>query len=174
MYKKIQNKNNKKSVAILVIIIFFFSGLNAQDKIDTKIPTETNSVEKEKPKEIKSEKAIPDSYKSDQKGNMHIEHLRSVLVTPEQMGALRKSEIFWMDDKLKVGFHIRPRFESRQNADFNRNTDDYSTFTGQNTQLWFFLDPSPYYSAKVTIQDARLWGGNQNPGAGGDSSLYSY
>ncbi|MBK8398724.1 MAG: alginate export family protein [Leptospiraceae bacterium] len=112
---------------------------------------------------------LPEDYKSDQKGNMNIDHLRSIFVTPEQMGALRKSRMFWIDDKLKIGFHIRPRFESRQNADFNRNTDDYSSFTGQNTQLWFILDPSPYFSAKITIQDARLWGGNQNPTTGGDS-----
>ncbi len=144
----------------------------AKQSVDAKSTTESKESRSTSPKEAVTT-VLPESYKSDQKGNMSIEHLRSIFVTPEQMGALRKSQLFWIDDKLKVGFHIRPRFESRQNADFNRNTDDYTNFTGQNTQLWFILDPSPYFSAKVTIQDARLWGGSQNSGSGGDTR-YAY
>ena len=168
---------NKLISIILSILLLTFSGLGSQEVKETndnstKQPVNAKSSESKEaplvsPKEVVNT-VLPESYKSDQKGNMNIEHLRSVLTSPEQMGALRKSKLFWIDDKLKVGFHIRPRFESRQNGDFNRNTDDYTNFTGQNTQLWFIIDPSPYFSAKVTIQDARLWGGNQNPNAGGD------
>ena len=178
---------------ILLLFIFFTSILTAQEKIEPKSTKETDlskttsetvdpskqPLDAKTTSDSKQENAstvkdavntvLPESYKSDQKGNTNIEHLRSILVTPEQMGALRKSKTFWLDDKLKVGFHLRPRYESRQNADFNRNTDDYTNFVGQNSQVWFLLDPSPYFAAKITIQDARLWGGNQNSNAGGDT-----
>lgn len=141
---------------------------SGKQPLDSKTISESKQEISPSAKEVVNT-VIPENYKSDQKGNTNIEHLRSILVTPEQMGALRKSKTFWIDDKLKIGFHLRPRYESRQNADFNRNTDDYTNFVGQNSQVWFLLDPSPYFSAKVTIQDARLWGGNQNPGVGGDT-----
>lgn len=170
-----------KSVSISLLVVLISLPIFSQEPVKTADPepVKSTTVAEEKKDttgsntppaaESKTEtKVFPEGYKSDQKGNMNIEHLRSILTTPEQMGAVRKSQLFWIDDKLKVGFHVRPRFESRQNADFNRNTDDYSNFTGQNTQVWFLLDPSPYFSMKVTIQDARLWGGSQNPGAGGD------
>jgi len=173
---------NKVIYFSISIFLLTFSGLGSQEvkdtgdnsakqPLDTK-PSESKETPTTSPKETVNT-VLPESYKSDQKGNMSIENLRTVLTSPEQMGALRKSKLFWIDDKLKIGFHIRPRFESRQNGDFNRNTDDYTNFTGQNTQLWFILDPSPYFSAKVTIQDARLWGGSQNSGSGGDSR-YAY
>ena len=172
---------------ILLLFIFFTSILTAQEKIEpdsskvtneivdpSKQPLDTKTTSESKQENASTVKdavntVLPESYKSDQKGNTNIEHLRSILVTPEQMGALRKNKTFWLDDKLKIGFHLRPRYESRQNADFNRNTDDYTNFVGQNSQVWFLLDPSPYFAAKITIQDARLWGGNQNSGVGGDT-----
>lgn len=128
-------------------------------KTENSAKTETNS---EPAKKTESE-----PYKTPLKGNIDNELLRSAFATPEQMSSAKKNQTLWMDN-LKLGFQIRPRFESRQNADFNKTTDDYSNFTGQNTQVWFILDPSPYFSAKVTIQDVRLWGGSQNSGVGGD------
>ena len=118
---------------ILLLFIFFTSILTAQEKIEPKSTKETDSskttseivdptkqpLDAKTTSESKQENAskvkdavntvLPESYKSDQKGNTNIEHLRSILVTPEQMGALRKSKTFWLDDKLKEGFHLRPR-----------------------------------------------------------------
>ncbi|MDX1959982.1 MAG: alginate export family protein [Leptospiraceae bacterium] len=107
-------------------------------------------------------------YVSSMKGDIPIEFVRSMLITPEQIGTTRKSDLFWLDN-LKLGFHIRPRFESKQNFDFNKTTDDYTNYTAQTTQIWFLIDPSPYFAVKVAVQDSRLWGGSSNSQTGGDS-----
>ncbi|MEI7013074.1 alginate export family protein [Leptospira licerasiae] len=122
------------------------------------LPLDTNKPEVADPKSKKQEP----KYNSPWKGNIPVDHLRTLLVTPEQMKDTQKSDLFWLDN-LKLGVSIRPRFEARENPDFNKKTDDYSSFVGQNTQLWFLFDPSPYYAIKVTMQDSRLWGGSQTP-----------
>lgn len=138
----------------LTLIFFTFTQLVAQAK-DT-VPAKKEEV---------LEKILPESYKSPMKGNLEPEYMRQMFLSPEQAKAVKNSNYFWVDN-LKLGFHLRPRFESRQNFDFNKNTDDYNSFTAQTTQVWFLLDPSPYFAVKVTIQDARVWGGSQVPDGG--------
>lgn len=106
-------------------------------------------------------------YQSPMKGDIHPEYLRSMFLSPEQIAALRKTNTLWLDN-LKLGFYVRPRYESRQNFDFNKTTDDYANFVAQTTQAWFIVDPSPYFAMKITIQDSRVWGGSQVP-SGGDT-----
>lgn len=135
--------------------MFFSLGLSAQE------PVKTEGNEKPAQEESKE-------YRTSMKGDIPAEYMRSFLATPEQAGAVRKGNLFWYDS-LKIGFHSRSRYEGRQNADFNKTTSDYADFIGQTTQVWFLADPSPYFAFKLTLQDARLWGGSQNSGAGGDS-----
>ncbi len=133
----------------LLLIIFFSSCLTyALYSQETK--TEENKV-----------------YQSTMKGDISPEYLRSMFLSPEQIASLRKTNTLWLDN-LKLGFYVRPRYESRQNFDFNKTTDDYSNFVAQTTQAWFILDPSPYFAMKITIQDSRVWGGSQVP-SGGDT-----
>lgn len=133
---------------------------NTKETIQNPLPSspDTNKTDGADPKAKKQEP----KYNSPWKGNIPVDHLRTLLVTPEQMKDTQKSDLFWLDN-LKLGVSLRPRFEARENPDFNKKTDDYSSFVGQNTQLWFLFDPSPYYAIKVTIQDSRLWGGSQTP-----------
>lgn len=109
----------------------------------------------EAPKPVSEESR---EYKTQMKGDIPAEYMRSFLATPEQAGAVRKGNLLWYDN-LKIGFHSRSRYEGRQNADFNKTTPDYADFIGQTTQVWFLADPSPYFAFKLTIQDSRLWGG---------------
>ena len=157
-----------KNSKLLTFILFSFSTfLSAQDSGDSN-QLDRNSEEKKK---TVVSNILPKEYKSPLKESMDQEYLRSIFVSPDQMGNVRKSNLLWLDN-LKIGFHVRPRYESRQNFDFNKRTDDYTSFTGQNTQVWFIVDPSPYFAFKVTIQDARLWGGSQTPGGASQYSQY--
>jgi len=138
-----------KKLILLLLILSTYSYITAQSK------------------ETVENKIFLESYVSNMKGNLDPEYMRQMFLTTEQAKAVKKSNFFWIDN-LKLGFHLRPRYESRQNFDFNKTTDDYNSFTAQTTQVWFILDPSPYFALKVTIQDARLWGGSQVP-EGGDT-----
>lgn len=159
-----------KLFAIFILILFIFPlQIFPQLNVASNSEDKNNKTEK---KEDASQNSHPGEYKSPMKINMDIEFLRSIFVSPEQLNRVKKSNLFWIDN-LKVGFHVRPRFESRQNFDFNKSTDDYSSFTGQNTQIWFIVDPSPHFSFKITIQDARLWGGSQTPGGASPYAQYA-
>ncbi|MCB1143827.1 MAG: alginate export family protein [Leptospiraceae bacterium] len=108
---------------------------------------------------------IPPDYVSPMKGNLDPEFMRSLFLSPDQIQAVKKSNSLWFNN-YRVGFYVRPRFDSKENFDFNKTTDDYSSYAAQTTQVWFVADPSPYFSLKVTIQDSRVWGGEQNSGVG--------
>ncbi|TGK18738.1 alginate export [Leptospira fluminis] len=124
-------------------------------------PSTSPKTESGDPKPDPKKKPEESKYASPWKGDIPIDYLRTLLVSPEQMKDTQKSNLFWVDN-LKIGFSVRPRYESRDHSNFSKRIDDYSSFVGQNTQLWFLLDPSPYFAIKVTIQDTRLWGGSQS------------
>jgi hypothetical protein len=138
---------------IFFSIVFEFQSLYSQSVL-------TNPIESNETTPKKQEK-----YESSMKGDIHPEFLRSMFLTPEQVSKVKKTDLLWIDN-MKVGLYLRPRYESKENFDFNKKTDDYASYTAQTTQIWFLVDPSPYYSLKVTVQDSRLWGGSQAPSSG--------
>ncbi len=166
-----------KIVLVLLISFMIHSSLQSQVPPQTNVepPKETQTTKTTQSEPIKTEnaetkkKAEDTKYVTPWKGDIPVDYLRTLLVTPEQMKETQKSNLLWVDN-LKMGFAVRPRYESRENADFNKKTDDYTSFVGQNTQLWFLIDPSPYFAIKVTVQDSRLWGGSQTPQNAGNWS----
>jgi hypothetical protein len=167
----------KKYFTLIFAICALFmplANVMAQATTEPKKETVAEAADKDPLKQI-----VPEGYKSPMKGNIHPEFLRSMFLTSEQMGAVKKTNSFWIDN-MKVGVYLRPRYESKQNFDFNKTTDDYTNYAAQTSQIWFLVDPSPYFAIKVTIQDSRVWGGSQTP-TGGDnryalttSAGYSY
>ncbi|TGN17310.1 alginate export family protein [Leptospira idonii] len=92
---------------------------------------------------------------------------KHMFVEPDLAGKVNKSSQLWINDILRIGLYLRPRQESRYNMDFDNSNKGYVDRTLQTTSLYFIVDPSPYVSAKVTVQDARVWGG-ESPASSGD------
>ncbi|EOQ95035.1 PF13372 domain protein [Leptospira wolbachii serovar Codice str. CDC] len=61
-------------------------------------------------------------------------------------------------DGFTAGALVRVRPELKYNLDFNRNTNDNVDFTGQKIQFWIQKEFTKDVIAKITFQDARLWG----------------
>jgi hypothetical protein len=117
-----------------------------------------------------SSQEIPKQIIANQEANprpnaLSPEFMRSLLLTPEQSVHFANDNSLWFQN-YRVGFALRPRFESRTNPDFNKNTNDSTQFTGQNSQFYLIGDPSPYLSFKLTLQDSRIWGGNPSANVG--------
>lgn len=113
------------------------------------------------PQEIKK-------YSSPMKTNgIDPEFNRHMFVEPALSKRAAMDPEFWINDIIRFGVYLRPRQELRYNLDFNASDKAYVDRIIQTTSLFFILDPSPYVQAKVTLQDARVWGGS-SPASAGD------
>ncbi|TGK18878.1 alginate export [Leptospira fluminis] len=92
---------------------------------------------------------------------------RAVLIDPEISKKFSTNKKGWLNDWIRVGAYVRPRYEDRENLGFDRANKGNVSRIMQTTQLFFILDPSPYFTMKVNIQDARVWGG-ETPASVGD------
>jgi hypothetical protein len=137
-------------------------------EIENKLKVLKEEVEKSKNKEVSenTDKEKPAKYKSKMKGKIPMEFLKSYLAQPEHIKAVRESEKLWFEDMLKIGFNFRPRFDSSHNLDFDKRTSDTLNFGTQNTQLYFIGSITDSIAFKLTIQDVRLYGGNNVPKVG--------
>ncbi|WP_243393372.1 alginate export family protein [Leptospira perolatii] len=117
--------------------------------------------------EAAKEKVPGAPYKSPWKGNIEGELLNNLLLTPEHQSSVRKNTSFWLNDNIRVGFQVRPRFESFTNRDFDKSTSDSQNYVTQNSQFWALVDVSESFAGKVTIQDTRLWGQYKDPAGSG-------
>ncbi|MCB0410792.1 MAG: hypothetical protein KDD29_11275, partial [Flavobacteriales bacterium] len=156
--KDLKILNTIGKLYLIIILMFLSTSLYTQDDV----PSKKEATENE---DKKTDNIFPGDYKSPMKGNIHPEFMKSMFITPAQGKAIKTTNLYWLDT-MKVGFHLKPRYESKQNFDFNKTTDDYTSYAAQTSQVWFIVDPSPYFAIKVTIQDARVWGGSQAPDVG--------
>lgn len=85
-----------------------------------------------------------------------------MLLSPEHQEAVRRTDKLWFGDIFRAGFQVRPRFDYSHNADFDKRTQDDRNYATQNSQVFFIIYPNPYLAAKVTIQDVRVFGGEQS------------
>lgn len=92
---------------------------------------------------------------------------RHMFVEPALSRRSAMDSQFWINDIIRFGAYLRPRQEIRYNLDFNASDKAYIDRIMQTTSLFFIIDPSPYIQAKVTLQDARVWGGS-SPASNGD------
>nr|WP_244594392.1 alginate export family protein [Leptospira ryugenii] len=109
----------------------------------------------------------PEKYKSPMatKG-IEPEYARHMFVEPELAAKVNKQTSFWVNDVLRIGFYLRPRQESRYNLDFNRSNAAYVDRTMQTSSLFLLFEPNEYVTGKITIQDARVWGGDSPANVG--------
>jgi hypothetical protein len=88
--------------------------------------------------------------------------VKDVTSNPSQMNSTNKIEL----DSWKYGGLIRFRPELRENNDFDKKINDQNGFTGQKVQVWLEKDFSDTVKARITLQDARLWGGEKGSQTG--------
>ncbi|TGK30188.1 hypothetical protein EHQ05_04305 [Leptospira yasudae] len=168
-----QKKNTVKIGFILFFLLSFESGaLLAQ----TTTPTATPTVEV-KPAGDSSAAAKPSTEsKTDdadyvspmKKGGVSAEYNRHMFIDPDLAKTVNKySNKLWINDWIKLGFYLRPRYESRNNLNFDKSNHAYTDRIMQTTAFYFLVDPSPYVTFKVTVQDTRVWGG-ESPANVGD------
>jgi hypothetical protein len=114
------------------------------------------------------EAVAPEKYKSPmmEKG-VDPEFTKHMFLEPELASKVNKSNQLWINDIMRLGLYVRPREEVRNNLDFNKSNAGYVDRTMQTSALYFLVDPNPYISAKITFQDARVWGGD-SPASSGD------
>jgi len=144
---------------------------NEKVKIDN---TEKNLERLKREKNIKTSEveSTGDTYVSPMKENgLSGDFMKAMFLDPEHAKEFKNNKKLWINDIFRFGIMIRPRLEARSNLDFNSNTDDYQNRALQASQLYFILDPNPYLSMKVTIQDARVWGGSA-PASSGDRKYF--
>ena len=85
---------------------------------------------------------------------------RSMFLDPDNGKKFNKDQKPWLNDWVRVGAYIRPRYEDRYNLGFDKQNKSYISRAMQTSQLFFLIDPSPYFTMKVTFQDARVIGGS--------------
>lgn len=94
--------------------------------------------------------------------------MRSMLLDPELANKMKNNRQMWVGNIMRLGLYTRPRAEFRDNLNFSQsNTEKISRFS-QNSQVFFFINPTKDAEVKVTLQDARVWGGDGGVKAGDD------
>ncbi len=106
-------------------------------------------------------------------GGLTPEYNRSMFLDPDNAKKFNKSQKPWLNDWVRVGAYVRPRYEDRYNLGFDKQNKGYISRTIQTSQLFFIIDPSPYFSMKVNFQDARVWGGS-TPASSGDNRAATF
>jgi hypothetical protein len=101
------------------------------------------------------------------------EYNRSMFLDPDNAKKFNKDQKPWLNDWVRVGANLRPRYEDRYNLGFDKQDKGYISRTIQTSQLFFIIDPSPYFSMKVNFQDARVWGGS-TPASVGDNRAQTF
>lgn len=139
-------------IALLSALVF----LTTQSAFSQNTPPAANSAAVSAPAATEDE----DSYVSPMKsGGLTPDYARSMFFEPELGKKVANHKKAWLNDWLRVGAYVRPRYEDRYNLAFDKSNKGYTSRAMQTSQVFFIVDPSPYFSAKVTFQDARVWGG---------------
>ncbi|MDF3819731.1 alginate export family protein [Leptospira sp. 96542] len=138
------NPNKQKSfyptAFVISLILIFFPSLFAQEK-------DPNAKEVTKYISPMKEKGLDPEFN------------RHMFVEPELAKKSATNPEFWLNDVLRFGLYLRPRQEFRYNLDFNASDKAYVDRTIQTSTIYLLFDPNPYVQAKISLQDARVWGG---------------
>lgn len=147
-----------KKIPTTLIFLCFLSGYLFAETANPSPENPSNALEK----------PVDSKYVSSMKEKgLDPEFMRHMFVEPDLARATAQQKSLWLGDVLRFGMYLRPRQELRENLDFNASERAVVDRTLQTSTLFFIIDPSPYVQAKVTIQDARVWGG-EAPAPTGD------
>ncbi|RHX87824.1 alginate export family protein [Leptospira stimsonii] len=169
--------NQKKYISTIGFNLFFFSllflvtgGLFAQQTApENKGTTEVNATKSTADQAPVTKADDAENFVSPmKKGGVGAEYNRHMFIEPELSKTVNKnSNKLWLNDWIKLGFYLRPRYESRNNLNFDKSNHAYTDRIMQTSAFYFLIDPSPYVTFKITVQDTRVWGG-ESPANVGD------
>ncbi|MCG6169674.1 alginate export family protein [Leptospira sanjuanensis] len=163
--------NQKKNTVKIGFILFFLLSFESGALLAQTTPTPTAEVKSagEAAKPSTESKTDDADYVSPmKKGGVGAEYNRHMFIDPDLAKTVNKySNKLWINDWIKLGFYLRPRYESRNNLNFDKSNHAYTDRIMQTSAFYFLVDPSPYVTFKVTVQDTRVWGG-ESPANVGD------
>ncbi|EPG76169.1 alginate export [Leptospira fainei serovar Hurstbridge str. BUT 6] len=177
-----KNKSTQFSKIVLINVIPFLilttlvSGIFGQEKPATPTPTvATPPVNAGQATATQTAaNSEEDTYVSPMRaGGLTGDYNRAIFLDPDLGKKFLNRKKAWLNDWVRVGAYIRPRWEDRENLSFDKANKGDTSRIMQTSQLFFIIDPSPYFSMKVNIQDARIWGG-ETPAAVGDTRANTF
>lgn len=163
MYKLRRFHKISGYLGYIIFLLIFVSGILSDLSAQNAATTAQNP---NSPKESAEEE---DGYVSPMKSSgLTPDFTRSTFFEPELGKKFANRKKAWLNDWIRLGAYVRPRYEDRYNLSFDKSNKGYTSRAMQTSQVFFIIDPSPYFSAKVTFQDARIWGG-ETPANVGDA-----
>lgn len=137
-----------------ILAVSLVSGLGAE-VAEQKSPDPTVAAPPATPAETN------DAFKSPfvEKG-LPADSLRTMLLDPGLASNIRNNRQLWIGQILRIGLYTRPRAENRENLNFSAGNSESINRVSQNSQIWFFMNPAKDAEIKITLQDARVWGGD--------------
>lgn len=98
--------------------------------------------------------------------------MRPMLIDAALAANVKNNKKLWVGDIMRIGLYSRMRGEFRDNLNFSAaNTQKIDRFL-ETSQIWFFVNPTKDAEIKVTIQDARIWGGDGGAKTGDDRAAF--
>ncbi|EMJ98212.1 alginate export [Leptospira alstonii serovar Pingchang str. 80-412] len=157
-------RNTTKRYFFYIVFIFLPFAAFAQTSTTEPI-VENKNVDSIK---STSEESSENYVSSMKKEGVGAEYNRHMFIDPDLSKTVNKySNKLWINDWIKLGFYLRPRYESRNNLNFDKSNHAYTDRILQTSAFYFLIDPSPYVTFKITVQDTRVWGG-ESPANVGD------
>jgi hypothetical protein len=98
--------------------------------------------------------------------------MRTMLVDPALAHKMQTNRQMWFGGIMRAGVYVRPRAEVRENLNFSSSNTQNINRVNQNSQLWFFVNPTKDLELKLTVQDSRVWGGDGGASKGDDRAPY--
>jgi hypothetical protein len=155
-----------KKKTLILLLAFLTPAVFAQKKPAAKgkvIPVKTEPVPVEAtaaaPAPVPAEKEEPFVSPYIEKG-LPADAMRTMLLDADLAANVKNNKQLWLGNILRIGLFTRPRAENRQNLNFSVNNTESINRIGQNSQIWFFMNPSRDTEIKITLQDSRVWGGD--------------
>jgi len=98
--------------------------------------------------------------------------LRPMLLDAALAQQVKNSQQLWIGDIMRIGLYSRVRGEFRDNLNFSASNPEKVNRFSQQSQVFFFVNPARDTELKITLQDARLWGGDGGVSAGDDRAAF--
>jgi hypothetical protein len=98
--------------------------------------------------------------------------LRPMLLDAALAQQVKNGQQLWIGDIMRIGFYSRVRGEFRDNLNFSATNPEKINRFSQQSQIFFFVNPARDAELKITLQDARLWGGDGGATTGDDRAAF--
>ncbi len=98
--------------------------------------------------------------------------MRPMLIDPALAANVKNNKRLWIGDIMRIGLYSRIRGEFRDNLNFSASNSQKIDRFFETSQIWFLVNPTKDAEIKVTLQDARVWGGDGGAKTGDDRAAF--